>query len=463
MRYLSTRGLDAPRTFGAVVLDGLARDGGLYVPEDYPDVTAELDKWSELSYQDLAVEVMTPFVAPDLSPETLRQLVTRAYRRFDHAEVTPLASLSECDILELFHGPTLAFKDVALQFLGELFSELLHRQGRRMTIIGATSGDTGSAAIEGVRGRKGISIFMLHPKGRVSRVQALQMTTVLDDNVYNLAVSGDFDDCQGLVKSLFNDHAFRDRYSLGAVNSINWARILAQTVYYFYAGLKRLRQRPNTPLTFVVPTGNFGDILAGYIARRMGLPVAKLVIATNHNDILVRVLRTGAYVPEQTRPSLSPAMDIQVSSNFERVLFDVAQRDGAKVREWMMGLNAGGFQLGDSELTQLREIFEAVRVDDEEIIATIRETYAQDRYVLDPHTAVGVTAAKKLGIKDAVCLATAHPAKFPEAVERAIGSPPPTPERIRTLFDLPTRQYDLPASVNALKTFIAEALEESRK
>jgi threonine synthase len=458
MQYISTRGLDEPCSFRQAVMEGLARDGGLYIPDAYPSVADDWQDWQGKSYVEVALEVMLPFVEPDLDRSTLLALLNKAYSRFDDPEVTPLRSMSFGGLLELYHGPTLAFKDVALQFLGELFEHFLSRDGSTMTIVGATSGDTGSAAIAGVRGRRGIEIFMLHPKGRVSPVQALQMTTVLDANVHNLAVLGDFDDCQRLVKTLFQDHAFKDRWHLGAVNSINWARILAQTVYYFWAALRWRAGGRTSPLRFVVPTGNFGDIFAGYVARRMGLPIESLVIATNRNDILYRTWKSGDYRPASTQPSLAPAMDIQVSSNFERLLFDATGRDAARVREAMACIQEQGFTLSESELAYVHRYFKAGRCDDSAILRTMKNVEQEDTVCVDPHTATAIDVLWQLELTPAIVLATAHPAKFPEAVQKALGRFPEEPPAIRRLRGMPTRVEELPADAQALKHYVEVSL-----
>ncbi|RKP05746.1 threonine synthase [Thamnocephalis sphaerospora] len=465
MLYRSTRGEAEGRTFEEAVLGGLAPDGGLYIPHAVPQLdAATLAAWRSLPFAALATEIFSLYVpATEISKEELAGLAERSFSTFRHADVTPVHTLSEADklrVLELFHGPTFAFKDVALQFLGNLFEFFLVRRNskkapgeprERVTVVGATSGDTGSAAIYGLRGKKDVSVFILHPRGRVSPVQEQQMTTVLDKNVHNVAVEGTFDDCQDIVKALFADEAFRKRYSLGAVNSINWARILAQTVYYFYAYF-RSTDANDTPLTFSVPTGNFGDILAGYFARRMGLPL-RLICATNQNDILDRFFRTGEYkkAADGVAQTWAPAMDICVSSNFERLAWylareaavevpaDMADPEAFRDREasavvaawWISLRDYGGFRVDERVLAQAQACFLSAMVSDDETIATIREWYQRTSeagapYVLDPHTAVGVKAVAKLRAERqdcnelAICLSTAHPAKFDEAVRSAL-------------------------------------------
>ena len=462
MKYLSTRGGIAPIGFADAVMMGLATDGGLLVPAEIPQADpATLRAWAELSFQDLALEILSPFVGSEIPREDLRNLIERSYATFAHPEVTPLAELAGVNgrrhVLELFHGPTAAFKDVALQLLGNLFEYLLARDGGQLNIVGATSGDTGSAAIAGVRGKTGIEIFILHPKGRVSPIQERQMTTVLDANVHNIAVRGTFDDAQRTVKALFNDLTFKSEYRLGAVNSINWARILAQTVYYFYAWGRVSGGDPGRRVSFSVPTGNFGDIFAGYLARRMGLPVDRLLIATNRNDILFRFVYTGIYEAGPVYQTLSPAMDIQIASNFERYLYYLHAGDPAAVRRLLDTMTeTGRLTVDGNRLAQVWGDFVAVAVSDEETLAQIRETWEQTGTILCPHTAVGVSAAR--GLPDAVCLATAHPAKFSEAVQSAIGQDAPPPPSLQGLMDKETRCAELDATPEGIKDHIRATL-----
>ncbi|MEG3638844.1 threonine synthase [Magnetococcus sp. PR-3] len=458
MRYISTRGGVSPISFSEAVMMGLATDGGLLIPEKLPQIDADtLRQWAKLSYQELAIEVMRPFVEEDIPEEDLRPLVINAYAKFEHEEITPVVPVGNVQVLELFHGPTLAFKDVALQFLGNLFEYLLEKQGGRLNIIGATSGDTGSAAIHGVRGKEGIDIFILHPHKRVSPVQERQMTTVLDENVHNIAIEGNFDDGQAIVKTLFNDLAFKKAYSLGAVNSINWARILAQIVYYFRAWARVTGGDPSKKVSFSVPTGNFGDIFAGYLARQMGLPVEKLILATNRNDILSRFVLQGRYSKGDVAPTISPSMDIQISSNFERYLFDLLGRDGQAVKSCMAQLaETGGFSVSAEQLAEVQSIFSAQAISEEQTLATITRVFKESGYVLDPHTAVGVAAAE--GTENVVCLATAHPAKFADAVKQATGNPVALPAAMADLMELPTRCDILPATAEAIKNKVSETL-----
>ncbi len=439
MKYVSTRG-DAPVLgFNGALLAGLARDGGLYVPETWPQLSEETIKgFAGKSYCDVAFEVMWPFVSADLDETRFKAMLKESYDSFDHKAVTPLVQVEKNDwLVELFHGPTLAFKDVAMQILARLMDNALTEENRRATIVGATSGDTGGAAIEAFRGRDSIDIFILHPHGRVSDVQRKQMTTPTESNVYNIAVEGTFDDCQALVKGLFNDLDFRDELKLAGVNSINWARILAQVVYYFTASAA-LGVSAERKMAFSVPTGNFGDIFAGYVAHKMGLPIEKLVIATNVNDILARTLHEGVYQPQGVVATDSPSMDIQVSSNFERLLFELSGRDADRVKSLMTDfVSKGNFSLSDKELEQMRSFFSAYKIDEEATQQTIADFYKNNSYIADPHSAVGLGAAVKLRedkvIAESVPLltmATAHPAKFPDAVKKAIGHDPDMPEKI---------------------------------
>lgn len=455
MRYLSTRGGITPVRFKDAVMMGLADDGGLLLPESIPTFSAqELESWRALSYADLAFQIISRFV-DDIPAQDLHELINRSYATFSHPEVTPVVRKDGVYILELFHGVTLAFKDVALQFLGNLFEYILKERHERLTIVGATSGDTGSAAIHGVRGKDGISIFILHPHGKTSPVQALQMTSVLDANVHNIAVDGTFDDCQDMVKALMGDLAFKQQYSLGAVNSINWARVLAQVVYYVYAWLKVAQA--GQKVVFSVPTGNFGDIFAGYVAWQMGLPVEKLLLATNENNILTRFITHGDYSVGQVVQTLSPSMDIQVASNFERYLYYLFGQDPARVREAFAQLKRDGrISFSEAEMAQVQQVFCSASVDRAATLATIGDFKVETGYLLDPHTAVGVKAAQQL-VQDGipvVCLATAHPAKFGDAVVEATGEAVPVPEAIARLEGLPTRCERMPADLQKVRDFI---------
>ena len=455
MRYISTRGSAPILDFESVTLAGLASDGGLYVPETLPQI--DVAALAGLSYVETAVRVCLPFVGDALTEAELRSLLTEAYASFDHAAVTPLVQLDERHwLLELFHGPTLAFKDVALQVLGQLFERFLSGRGEHLTIVGATSGDTGSAAIHALAGRAHLDVFMLHPAGRVSDVQRRQMTTVMAPNIHNIAVDGTFDDAQRLVKAMFNDPAFAARFQLSAVNSINWARLLFQVVYYVYAAVRL--GAPQRQISFAVPTGNFGDVFAGYIAAGMGLPVARLIVATNVNDILARALTSGDYSVGTVEPTAAPSMDIQVSSNFERLLFDLNGRDGAACAAAMHGFEATRrLQLTDAQRAQAAALFTAARIDADDMALTMRWAHERCGEVIDPHTAIGLAAARAHGGDEpVVTLATAHPAKFREAVERATGIRPGLPARVAGLFDREERYDTLPAELDAVEAYVAE-------
>jgi threonine synthase len=457
MHYISTRGAAPVLRFDEAMMTGLARDGGLYVPEAVPVMPqAGIAALAGLSYEETAFRVMRPFLGSTFADDDFRRLIATAYAGFGHAARAPLVQLdSNHFLLELFHGPTLAFKDFAMQLIGQLFQAALARSGGRVTIVGATSGDTGSAAIEAFRGLTNVDVFILYPQDRVSEVQRRQMTTPVEANVHAIALSGDFDDCQARVKDMFNDFVFRDEVRLAGVNSINWARVLAQVVYYFYAAVAL--GAPGRPVSFTVPTGNFGDVFAGSIARQMGLPIEKLVIATNQNDILDRAMRTGDYRTRGVRPSISPSMDIQVSSNFERALFDAYGRDGSAVAALMAELKRGGFHISPSAMAALGAQFASGRCSEEETVETIRQTFARTGEVLCPHSAVGVKVAQEhLGTVPMITLATAHPAKFPDAVEAAMGQRPALPPRMADLFDRPERVTHAPDDLAALEALIRE-------
>lgn len=471
LAYISTRGTASKLGFDDVLLAGLARDGGLYVPEIWPRLTqAEIASFAGLPFSELAVAIIDRFADGAISRKDLSQMAGEAYATFGHAAVTPLVQIdSETFILELFHGPTLAFKDVAMQLLARLMDHVLEKQGKRVTIVGATSGDTGGAAIEAFRGSKRCDVVILFPHERVSDVQRRMMTTPTDDNVHAVAVDGTFDDCQALVKAMFNDHAFRDRVHLAGVNSINWARIVAQVTYYFAAATAL--GAPHRKVAFSVPTGNFGDIFAGHVARRMGLPIADLVIASNENDILPRTLETGAYEMREVVATSSPSMDIQISSNFERYLFEASGRDDAYVRAVMGSLSQSRrFEVGSAVAEHMRSDFSAAAVSEARVAEAIRDVKARSNYVMDPHTACGYVAARaarrESHAEPSVILSTAHPAKFPDAIEQITGQRPPLPERLATLMSDPERFERVPNDLAAVEAFVetrARAVrEESR-
>ncbi|HSV29991.1 MAG TPA: threonine synthase [Candidatus Omnitrophota bacterium] len=466
MKYVSTRGQAPVLDFDDVLLAGLGRDGGLYLPETWPSFTAdEIRAMRGLRYDEIATRVMAPFVAGCMTEAELGEMVRDAYAGFTHPAVAPLKQLGHNQwVLELFHGPTLAFKDYALQLVGRLFDHVLKKKGQRVVIVGATSGDTGSAAIEACRDREAVDIVILHPKGRTSEVQRRQMTTVMSANVRNLAVEGTFDDCQDIVKALFNDHEFRDSFNLSAVNSINWARVMAQIAYYF-AGAVALGA-PDVSISFAVPTGNFGNVFAGYCARRMGLPIDRLVVGSNRNDILTRFFEAGVMTADGVVPTLSPSMDIQVSSNFERLIWEYVGREGAAVDKLLTEFRkTGSMHMPQGAFDAMSELFEGFRFDDDATLELMRCLHATTGEVLDPHSAIGVGAGLKAKLKAAspmVALATAHPAKFPDAVEKATGARPPLPPHMADLFERPER-LDVIANDVALVRDYVSAFAKGRR
>ncbi|MEX1217067.1 MAG: threonine synthase [Acidimicrobiales bacterium] len=442
--YVSTRGSAPELGFADTLLAGLAVDGGLYVPAQWPSLTvSDFQRFSTMSYAEIAVDVMWPFVDGSVARDAFESIVVDAYASFETDEVVPLIDLGDNFWLaELFHGPTLAFKDIALQMVGRLFDYELTRRSEKVTIVGATSGDTGSAAIEALRDRPTAEVFILHPAGRVSDVQRRQMTTVVAPNVHNIAVQGTFDDCQDLVKALFADQEFRESRNLSAVNSINWARVMAQIVYYV-TSVVRLGGGVGRPVAFSVPTGNFGNVFAGYGAQRMGTPISQFVVASNRNDILAQFLTTGTMTIGEVHPTLSPSMDIQVSSNLERLLFEIHGRDGGSIAQLMERFRSeGSVSVTGERLALLVDHWTAARVDDAQTAETIATMFEQSGMLLDPHTAVGLAAARQAradATVPMVVLATAHPAKFPDAVESATGVRPPLPPHLADLFERPER------------------------
>jgi len=462
VQYISTRGRAPALPFDEVLLSGLARDGGLYVPAVWPLFSRDdIRALKGLPYAEVALRVMQPFVGDCVPADVLRRIVEDSYAGFGHRCVAPLKQLApNLWLMELFHGPTLAFKDYAMQVLGRLFDHVLAQRGARVTIVGATSGDTGAAAIEACRDRASIDCFILFPKGRVSPMQQRQMTTVDAPNVHAIAVEGTFDDCQDLVKAAFNDTGFRDAYGLSAVNSINWARIMPQIAYYFWAAANL--GAPERPVSFAVPTGNFGNVYAAYAALQMGLPIERLVIGSNANDILTRFFATGEMAMRGVVPTLSPSMDIQVSSNFERLLFDLFDRNGAEVEATLTGFRKDGrFAVGANQLGRAAALFLAGRSDDDEAVATIRRVRGETGELLDPHTAIGIGAVEQARAMldpsvPVVALATAHPAKFAAAIERAGEPPAPLPERMADLMTRPERDLVIPNDLAALQAFVAD-------
>ena len=464
MKYVSTRGGLEPVGFSEAVMMGLAPDKGLLLPEEIPRVGDRLASWNDLPYADLALEIIGLYA--DLRESDLRDIIARSYTTFSHRQVVPVESFGDIHIAELFHGPTLAFKDIALQFLGRLFEFLLSRRGGELNMIAATSGDTGSAAIYGVRGRSGMRIFVLHPKGRISETQRRQMTSVLDRNVYNVAIEGTFDDCQDVIKQLFADLSFKQRLSVGAVNSINWARVVAQIVYYFYAAFRVMARTGAKQVRFAVPTGNFGDILAGYLAVRMGLPVSALVLATNENDILARFFNTGVYAKGGVTGTVSPSMDIQVASNFERYLYYYLDEDTDRVAELMREFaDTGCLSVVKHGQPPVDPLFLAGSGNTESTFTTMRRVYREHGYLVDPHTAVGIDVATRFLDKEEpmICLATAHPAKFGESVLQAIGKDVASHPFIDGLKGLPTRCEVLPASVDVVREYIETEVSRVRE
>jgi threonine synthase len=460
MRYVSTRGRAPVLDFEDALLTGLASDGGLYVPETWPQMSRDdIAALAGLDYARIAARVMAPYVAGWIDEDELSEMTAAAYAAFGHDAVVPLVQYANNDwLLELFHGPTCAFKDVAMQMLGRLFDRALERRGERVTIVGATSGDTGSAAIAGCAGRERMDIFILFPKGRVSDVQRRQMTTVDAANVRTIAIDGTFDDCQALVKAMFNDDQFRRAHNLAAVNSINWARVMAQIVYYIVSAVRL--GAPGREVAFCVPSANFGAMFAGYCARRMGLPIARLIVATNANDILARFIESGDYRKSEVIPTLSPSMDIQVSSNFERALFEFHGRDARRIEALMADLkSAGGFSVEAAVARLARETFDGHRLDDTGISQEIARILRHTGVLIDPHTACGTAAARATGVAPEVPVvvhAQAHPAKFPEAVEAATGRLPDMPERLAQVMNRPERVEDLPNDLATVQAFIKE-------
>ncbi len=459
MKYVSTRGAVPPLNFEETLLAGLAGDGGLFLPRKWPRLKRrQFEQLRGRPYGEVVLEVLRPFTGGTFDRAELRGLISDSYARFRHPAKCPLTQLApDLHLLELFHGPTLAFKDFALQLVGRMFAHVLRRKGRRVTIIGATSGDTGSAAIEAFRGLEAADVFILYPHGRVSEIQRRQMTTPSESNVHAIAVEGDFDDCQALVKDMFNDEGFRRRFNLGAVNSINWARIAVQAAYFVASALAL--GAPRRGVSFVVPTGNFGDIFSGYAAMKLGLPVERLVVAANQNDILHRALSSGKYRTGQVRPSISPSMDIQISSNFERALFEAGGRDSARLSPLMRQAAAGGFEIPEDTLRNLRSVYASGCASEEETRQCIADVRRQAGQLVCPHSAVGIKVAKDLEgdiLGPVISLATAHPAKFPEAVEAATGIHPSLPNGMDALFRLEERVTSAPASLAAIQSIIHE-------
>ena len=458
MQYISTRGLAPPLQFDDVLLEGLASDGGLYVPDKWPQLSeSEFAKLKNLSYPDMALEIMYPYIGDVIPREILKDILFEAYANFSNSQIAPIKRIDDSTwLLELFHGPTLAFKDYALQVVGKLFNYVLEKKKKTVTIIGATSGDTGSAAIEACKNKDAINLFMMHPKGRVSEVQRRQMTTVESSNIYNIAIEGTFDDCQDMVKLLFSDQEMREKYNLSAVNSINWARILSQIVYYFWAGISL--HTSNKKLKFIVPTGNFGNIFAGYAAHKMGLPIHKLLVASNENNILTRYLNTGNMTALDVKSTLAPSMDIQISSNFERLIFDVYNQNGTNVREAMNAFRkTNSIRFSEESWEIICNLFDGFSASDQLIRETILRFYETKGELIDPHTATGIAASlvnENNTDTNTVCLATAHPAKFPNAIKDSVGFSPEVPKQLKRIFQKEEKFTVLPNDFGEVKNFI---------
>jgi len=434
MNYLSTRDKSLNFNFRDIFLRGLAPDGGLFLPSEIRYYNkSELKDLSKLSYSDLAVEILFNFCSDDLSKDELGSLIQDAYKNFEVKEVVNIKKIGNINLLELYHGPTLAFKDIAMQVIGNMYDQLKVAEKKTVNVVVATSGDTGSAAIAALNNRKNINLFVLHPHNKISNVQRKIMTTIGSNNIFNIAIEGSFDDCQRIVKDLFNENDFREKINMSGVNSINWARIICQIVYYFYAYFFLGKEK----ISFSVPTGNFGDVYAGYVAKKMGLPIDKLIVATNENDILQRVINTGEYKPDEVKPSLSPSMDIQVSSNFERLLFYILNKDDQKVGSLMKSLkDKGSFKLSKEEINEIKKDFKAEKISDSETLSIIQEVYKKEKFIIDPHTATAFGAINKIReLKDTVALGTAHPYKFLETVKKATGENVEAPHQLEKFMD----------------------------
>ena len=461
MQYISTRGISKKgeeKSFKQVTLEGLAEDGGLFIPHKFPKFTEKrLDSMKKMNYAELSAEVISEFTGKDLNKSEIFKIASKAYKNLLGDDAVTLLELRKNKfILELFHGPTLAFKDFALQLLGGVFDKFLYDENKIVTILGATSGDTGSAAIEAFKNKKNVRLFILHPQGRVSDFQRRQMTTVEAKNVYNIAIKGNFDDCQAIVKALFKDLNFNKQFNLASINSINWARVLAQVVYYFYAVFK-ISNTQNNRVNFSVPTGNFGDAYAGFIAKKIGLPINKILVGTNSNDILANFFKTGIYQTSNVVPTLSPSMDIQVASNFERLLYEICKYDCNAVSAHMEQLSSHGYiKIGKNELNSIKDIFEGFSINDEQTLKIIRDIYVDEKIIVDPHTAVGLGALeiKNMDNIPLVSLATAHPIKFKSAVERALDISLKIPRKFKRLFDLEEKFYNLDNQPSSLKALI---------
>ena len=461
MNYISTRNKNntSVNSFSKITMEGLAPDGGLYIPDNFPFLTLkEIYKMANLNYAELFTEIIYQFCGSCINRSEIFQIATDSYKNFGSEDLAPLTKYNDnIKILELYHGPTLAFKDFALQFLSRIFNLFLERSNKNITIIGATSGDTGSAAIEAFKNNSSANIIILHPKGKVSEFQRRQMTTIEADNVFNIALDGNFDDCQAIVKKLLVDKEFNEKQNLASINSINWVRVLAQVVYYFYSALKVLKYNKLDSVNFSVPTGNFGDAYAGYIAKKMGLPINKIIIATNSNDILSKFFQTGIYKVSKVVPTLSPSMDIQVASNFERLLFECLDSNPTLVKEYMAKLNThGSFEISKEMLYELNKTFLGVSVNDDKTIERIRNCYSEKNIIIDPHTSVGLEAACSAKLEELnIVLSTAHPVKFSSAVNKAINNTLSLPNKYKNIFTLEEKFKSFPNDINVIKNFIS--------
>ena len=459
MKYVSTRSHSKTSTFEEVFLKGLAEDGGLFVPQElFKFNQTEINSLKDLNYQDLATEIIFKFTGNFIDKNQLSKLIQKSYSTFRHKNIIDFSDVDEFKIMELFHGPTLAFKDIAMQFIGNLYEYYLNKKQTKINIIVATSGDTGAAAIDALAGKKNLNIFVLHPHNKISSVQRKIMTTYGEKNVFNIAVKGNFDDCQNLVKSMFSDLEFSRSINMSGVNSINWARIIAQSVYYFYAYFK---SKNNSELNFSVPTGNFGDIYAGYLAKKIGLPIGKLIVATNKNDILHRAISKGDYKIKKVEETYSPSMDIQIASNFERLLYDLNEKNSEKTHENMKRIKNNDYHLEEDTIKKINVDFLSERLSEDETLKEIRETYNKNKYILDPHTAIGLGVAKKLKINNCIVLATAHPAKFPDAIIKSINQKTELPNELLHINNKKENFEIIDNSLEKIKEYINGSINEN--
>ena len=457
MKYISTRDNNLEFSFEEVFLKGLADDGGLFIPVNIqPFSKEELDRFKKLDYTDLATEIIHPFLGSFITKESLKSLINKSYSTFREKEVVKLRKVGDLEILELFHGPTLAFKDVAMQFIGNLYEHYLEKNNSEINIVVATSGDTGAAAIDAIKNKKNLNIFVLHPNNKISSVQRQIMTTGPAKNVFNIAIEGNFDDCQNIVKSMFADLQFSKLINMSGVNSINWARIIAQAVYYFYSYFKI---NSSDKISFSVPTGNFGDVYAGYLAKKMGLPIDKLIVATNTNDILHRAISKGDYIAKKVSETISPSMDIQIASNFERLIYDISDKDSETTKEIMNKIKVNKYKINEKDLIKINKDFVSECINEEETLSTIKQIYNEYNLVIDPHTAIGVGALRKLNIKSrSIVLATAHPCKFPIAIEKAINKTEPLPDELNYILNEKEHYEILDNNVDKIKNYVKEKI-----